>query len=154
MAAERELIPIATPLCGRSEQQRTVLVVDDDVALLGFVSEALASEGYIVIEAVDGRSALDAVDAAAPDLILLDVQLPGIDGWNVLCELRAKAGPHRPIVVMTGQYSGQERALGSGAQGYLAKPFDLTDLLECVDLHSRLTIESNLSEHIGPRREA
>jgi CheY-like chemotaxis protein len=154
MAVERKSSRTEAPPGGRVERQRVVLVVDDDAAVRGFIAEALGGEGYRVVEAADGQGALDAVEAAPPDLILLDVNMPGIDGWDVLQELRAKAGPHQPIVVMTGQYSGQERALGTGAQGYLAKPFDLDDLIECVDLHSHLTIESNLSERIGRQGQA
>lgn len=129
--------------------QRVVLVVDDDASLCRFIADALEPEGYKTVRAADGRTALTAVDVANPDLILLDVNMPGIDGWDVLSQLRAKAGPHRAIVVMTGQYEGQERALESGAQGYLAKPFDLDDLLESVDLHSRIKMENNLTERLG-----
>ncbi len=126
-----------------------MLVVDDDGAVRGFIGDALGSEGYRVIEAEDGEHALAALGRESPDLILLDVNMPGINGWDVLRQLRAKAGPHQPIVVMTGQYTGQEQALASGAQGYLAKPFELDDLLESVDLHSRLTMENNLTERMG-----
>jgi CheY-like chemotaxis protein len=132
-----------------ARRQRTVLVVDDDAALRQFVSDALDAEGYRIVQASDGSSALAAVETAKPDLILLDVQMPGIDGWDVLRQLRAKAGPHQPIVVMTGQYTGQERALSTGAQGYLAKPFDLDDLLSCVDLHSGITMETNMTERMA-----
>ena len=129
--------------------ERLVLVVDDDAALCQFIADALEPEGYKTMCAGDGHAALTAVEVAKPDLILLDVNMPGIDGWDVLGQVRAKAGPHRSIVVMTGQYDGQERALESGAQGYLAKPFDLDDLLECVDLHSSIKIDNNLSERLG-----
>ena len=129
--------------------ERVVLVVDDDAALCEFITDALKAEGYRAVCARDGRSALAAVETTIPDLILLDVRLPGIDGWDVLRQLRAKAGPQQPIVIMTGEYEGQDQALGSGAQGYLAKPFGLDDLLECVDLHSRITMDSNLGERFG-----
>jgi CheY-like chemotaxis protein len=125
-----------------------VLVVDDDADICQFISEALTAEGYRTAVAPDGQSALESVADVQPDLILLDVQMPKLDGWHVLQQLRAQAGPHQPIVVMTGRYEGQERALGSGAQGYLAKPFDLDDLLECVDLHSKITMENNMTERI------
>jgi two-component system OmpR family response regulator len=129
--------------------QRVILIVDDDEALRVFVADVLEAEGYRTVGAADGREALAAVETANPDLILLDVHMPEIDGWDVMRQLRAKAGPHRPIVVMTGRYEGQEQALGSGAQGYLAKPFDLDDLIECVDLHSQIHMESNLTERLG-----
>jgi DNA-binding response OmpR family regulator len=137
--------------------QRVVLVVDDDESLCRFIADALQPEGYKTVRASDGQAALTAVDVANPDLILLDVNMPGIDGWDVLAQLRAKAGPGRSIVVMTGQYEGQERALQSGAQGYLAKPFDLDDLLESVDLHSGIKLENNVTERLGTtegRRQA
>ena len=80
------------------------------------------------------------------DLILLDVRMPGVDGWQVLDELRSAAGEQTPVVVMTAQYTGQDRALQSGAQGYLAKPFELADLISCVDLHSQLHLGADLTE--------
>lgn len=125
---------------------RRVLVVDDDASIRGFVSEALGEEGYEVVQAANGSQALELVAERAPDLILLDVRMPGVDGWQVLDELRSAAGPQTPVVVMTASFTGQDRALQSGAQGYLAKPFELGDLVECVDLHSRLRLSADLSE--------
>jgi two-component system, OmpR family, response regulator len=132
-----------------SGRERVILVVDDDPTLSQFVADALEPEGYRTVRVANGEAAIAAVEVAKPDLILLDVQMPGINGWDVLRQLRAQAGPHQPIVVMTGQYAGQEQALGSGAQGYLAKPFDLDDLIECVDLHSSIKIEGDLQERLS-----
>jgi len=129
-------------------RQKSVLVVDDDPAIRQFVTDALEESGYRVRAAADGDSALAAVENERPELILLDIRMPGIDGWDVLNQLRSAAGPHCPIVIMTGQYEGQDQALGSGAQGYLAKPFELDDLLECVELHVGLHISSNLTEEL------
>jgi len=129
-----------------AQRRRTILVVDDDAAIRSFVVQALSEEGYAVRQAADGGEALAAVRSARPDLILLDVRMPGVDGWQVLDELRSAAGPQTPVVVMTAQFSGQDRALQSGAQGYLAKPFELTELLACVDLHSGIQLASDLSE--------
>jgi len=81
--------------------RRVVLVVDDDPSVCQFICEALDAEGYGTMTASDGTSAFAALADTTPDLILLDVHMPGIDGWDVLRELRAKAGPHQPIVVMT-----------------------------------------------------
>jgi DNA-binding response OmpR family regulator len=128
--------------------RRVVLVVDDDPSVCQFICEALDAEGYGTMTASDGTSAFAALADTTPDLILLDVHMPGIDGWDVLRELRAKAGPHQPIVVMTGRYEGQDQALSSGAQGYLAKPFDLSDLLDCVELHSSIKMENDLRERL------
>jgi len=141
---ERQPIPGGTDVPVR----RVVLVVDDDPSVCQFICEALDAEGYDTVTASDGGSAFSALADTTPDLILLDVHMPGIDGWDVLRQLRTKAGPHQPIVVMTGRYEGQDRALSSGAQGYLAKPFDLSDLLDCVELHSSIKIENDLRERM------
>jgi CheY-like chemotaxis protein len=135
-----------------SPSRRLILVVDDDPSVCQFISEALDAEGYASVTASDGPSAFAALAATTPDLILLDVHMPGIDGWDVLRELRARSAPHQPIVVMTGRYEGQDRALSSGAQGYLAKPFDLSDLLDCVELHSSIKMGSDLGERLPQRR--
>jgi len=123
-----------------------VLVVDDDLEIRRFIQAALADAGYVVQLAASGTEALAAVERSRTDLILLDVRMPGVDGWQVLDELRSAAGEHTPVVVMTASFTGQDKALRSGAQGYLAKPFELTDLLECVDLHSRLALDAGLRE--------
>jgi CheY-like chemotaxis protein len=127
-------------------QHRRILVVDDDASIRTFVQSALADTGYEVKLAVNGQQALDEVARDRPHLILLDVRMPGVDGWEVLDALRSAAGDQTPVVVMTAEYSGQERALASGAQGYLAKPFELDDLLDCVDLHSSLRLDTTLQE--------
>jgi DNA-binding response OmpR family regulator len=130
-------------------QGRQILVVDDDGAIRSFVSQALADDGYAVQQAANGDEALAATRRQRPDLILLDVRMPGVNGWQVLDELRSAAGAQTPVVVMTAQFTGQDRALQSGAQGYLAKPFELGDLLACVDLHSGIQLESDLTEALA-----
>ena len=141
----------ARPRVAASGRQQSVLVVDDDPAIRRFIMDALEEGGYRVRAAAEGASALASVEAERPDLILLDVRMPGINGWDVLNQLRSAAGPYCPIVIMTGQYEGQDQALGSGAQGYLAKPFGLDDLLESVELHIGLHIDSNSAEELPAR---
>ena len=131
---------------GESGAGRRVLVVDDDAGIREFVRQALGEEGYDVRQAATGAEALEFLAGGQPDLILLDVRMPGVDGWQVLDELRSAAGPQTPVVVMTASWTGQDRALQSGAQGYLAKPFELVDLLNCVDLHSKLQLTADHSE--------
>lgn len=126
--------------------RRRILVVDDDASIRTFVQQALGDAGYELTLAANGEEALHRVAAALPHLILLDVRMPGVDGWQVLDALRSAAGDQTPVVVMTAEYSGQERALASGAQGYLAKPFELDDLLDCVDLHSNLRLDTTMQE--------
>ncbi|MGH2603837.1 MAG: response regulator transcription factor [Dehalococcoidia bacterium] len=120
-----------------------VLVVDDDHEILAVVRDVLESEGYKVETAANGEDALAAVARLLPDLIMLDVNMPQVDGWEVLGRLRAAAGPQTPVVVMTAGYLAQDQALASGAQGYLGKPFDLDDLLSAVGAHAGLPMEGS-----------
>ena len=130
----------------RQKHGRKVLVVDDDADIRKVVTQALEDEGYDVRGAADGREALASVRTLQPDLIMLDVRMPGVDGWQVLDELRSAAGEQTPVVVMTAEYTGQDRALQSGAQGYLAKPFELGELISCVDLHSQIHLGADHTE--------
>ena len=110
--------PIAHP------GQPTVLVVDDapDARLL--TRMVLESEGMTVQEASDGQAALDAVAALRPNLVLLDVEMPGMNGLEVMARLR-RSDPGLPIVIVSGRSSEDERVLGLelGADDYVVKPF-------------------------------
>jgi DNA-binding response OmpR family regulator len=114
---------------------RRIVVVDDqpDIRLMCRVN--LALEGYEVIEASDGETGLHAVFAYRPDLVLLDVMMPGLDGWEVLETL--KASPRTasiPVVLLTARVQREDEIRGwrSGAADYLAKPFNPSTLSEVV----------------------
>ncbi len=123
----------------------SVLIVDDDEVTRRMIADALVAEGYTVWAAASGPEAIRSVRRQRPDLILLDVNMPGVDGWQVLAELRA-AGPQTPVVVMTAGYLAQDRALSSGAQGYLGKPFEVQDLVEAVQAHAGLRLRGGTEE--------
>ena len=128
-----------------------VLVVDDDEAIRRMVAEALTVEGYKVHPAGGGREAIQLAKRERPHLILLDVRMPQVDGWQVLEELRATAGRQTPVVVMTAGFDAQDQALAGGAQGYLAKPFDLDDLISAVEAHAGLSLRGGAEEAVtGP----
>jgi CheY-like chemotaxis protein len=110
----------------------TVLVVDDDESIREFVSVALSDEGYDVVTASDGASALETVGREHPSVILLDMRMPIMDGWEFSRAYRALPEPHAPIIVVTAARDAEERASQIQAEGYLAKPFDLDDLLAMV----------------------
>jgi CheY-like chemotaxis protein len=110
----------------------TVLVVDDDTSILDTVSAILSGEGYEVVSAASGQEALDAVARKQPQLILLDMRMPLMDGWAVARALREQ-GISIPIVVMTAAESAKRWADEVGAEGYLAKPFGLDELLATVE---------------------
>ncbi len=110
-----------------------VLVVDDDRPVLAMLERTLAAEGYEVRAARDGPAALVAVERAAPDLIVLDVMLPGMDGLAVARRLRAR-GLTLPILLLTARDAVAERVAGldAGADDYLVKPFAAEELMARV----------------------
>jgi CheY-like chemotaxis protein len=109
-----------------------ILVVEDDPALLAVVCEVLEEEGYPVVRAMDGAAALRAATRQPPALILLDMRLPGLSGWDVARSL-AEHDISAPIVVMTAAQDAAAWAAEIGAAGYLAKPFELPALLDMVE---------------------
>lgn len=109
-----------------------ILIVDDDAAIRAAISEILEMEGYTVITVADGAAALRQIEEEAPALMLLDMRMPGINGWDVAHILQQR-GSTVPILVMTAAQDARRWAEQIGASGYLAKPFDLDDLLAAVE---------------------
>lgn len=111
--------------------EASVLVVDDEPAIREAVAELLEIEGYLVAEAANGADALAAIERRHPDLILLDMRMPVLDGWGFAEELRRRR-LDIPIVVMTAARDASRWADEIAATAALAKPFGLDDLLETV----------------------
>ena len=107
-----------------------VLVVDDEPAIRRFLRTSLAAQGYRVSEAEEGQAALDAMRRGAPEVLVLDLGLPGIDGFEVIRQLRA-AGSAVPIIVLSSRTdeTGKVKALDLGADDYVTKPFGIDELL-------------------------
>jgi DNA-binding response OmpR family regulator len=104
-----------------------ILVVDDDPQFRRTLHLALGSRGYDVRDAADGEEALDSVAESAPDLVVLDWQLPGMDGLETCRALRADF--EIPVIIVSGNRSNlQDTALDAGADDYLAKPFSVNEL--------------------------
>ena len=110
-----------------------ILVVDDEPAVRDAVDRALRLDGHEVALAEDGRAALDAVAAAPPDALVLDLLMPHVDGLEVCRRLRA-AGDRTPVLVLTARdaIADRVRGLDAGADDYLVKPFALEELLARV----------------------
>jgi len=109
-----------------------ILVVDDDPEIASFVKRGLAYEGYTVDTAVDGSEALTKAREKEPDLVILDIMMPGIDGLEVAKRLRQ--GGDVPIIMLTAKGTVVDKVTGleSGADDYLVKPFALDELLARV----------------------
>jgi len=107
-----------------------VLVVDDDARLREFLRASLELGGYVVVEADGGEQALAAIAGRAPDLVLLDLVMPGVDGWQLLRRLQERHGSI-PVIMFSGTLAqqGALEAAERGAQGFVGKPFDPDDLL-------------------------
>jgi CheY-like chemotaxis protein len=113
----------------------SILVVDDDPGIVGFLELALGDEGYQVRVAANGRDALGQIAAGRPSLILLDMNMPIMDGWEFCDQLRRQNADigSIPIVVMTAARDAAMRCREVGAQGYLGKPFDLDHLFNTIE---------------------
>jgi two-component system cell cycle response regulator len=113
----------------------TVLIADDSLVIRAVVRSDLEDEGYRVIEAVDGLSALEQCRQEPPDVVLLDIEMPGLDGYQVLAALKSDTGlKNIPVVFLTSR-SGMDdvvAGLRGGAHDYLKKPFEPAELLARV----------------------
>jgi two-component system, OmpR family, response regulator MprA len=107
-----------------------VLIADDDRAIRDALTRALGLEGYDVVQASDGNTALSLIESAQPDVAVLDVMMPNIDGLTVCRVLRAERN-RLPVLMLTARTETPDRVAGldAGADDYLAKPFDLDELL-------------------------
>jgi excisionase family DNA binding protein len=107
-----------------------VLVVDDDARLREFMRVSLESEGYKVREAESAELALEALEDQAPALVLLDVVMPGVDGWQLLQRMQERHGSI-PVIMFSGKADEQSaaRAAERGAHGFVGKPFDPQELV-------------------------
>jgi DNA-binding response OmpR family regulator len=116
-----------------SPRKPRVLIVEDDPDLLVVLRVNLTAMGVEPILAGDGRTAISRIEAERPDAVVLDVMLPGIDGWSVLEDLHALGDPV-PIVVCSAKkdIEDMERARELGASGYVVKPFDIDRLIDAV----------------------
>ena len=114
---------------------RSVLVVEDDPDLLALLEMILEDAGHRVRTAPEGFAALARVDEEMPGVILLDMRMPGMNGWEFAREFRARYGHACPIVVVTAAENARARAEEIGAEGWLAKPFELEDVLSTVERH-------------------
>lgn len=117
--------------------KKTVLLVDDDIDLVELVTLILTESGYRVIVAEEGQDALEKVAQGMPGVILLDMRMPGMDGWQFAREFRARHDRLAPIVVLTAANDPEQRAREIDADGYLGKPFEIDDLVDTVKQFAR-----------------
>jgi urea transport system substrate-binding protein len=110
-----------------------ILVVDDDPDMQDVMALALEAGDYRVDRASNGQEALERVEERMPDLILLDMRMPVMDGWAFSAELRRRYGHRVPLVVCTAAEDARRRGREVAAVGCLSKPFELEELLHLVE---------------------
>lgn len=119
--------------------QRSVLIIEDEQPIVDILKFNLEKEGYIVFEAMDGVTGLDYALSKSPDLILLDVMLPGMDGFEICKKVREKSSV--PIIMLTARDEEVDKVLGLelGADDYMTKPFSIRELTARVKANLRRT---------------
>jgi DNA-binding response OmpR family regulator len=137
------------------ETSNSVLVVDDEPQVVWMLQFSLEAEGYQTYSARDGRSALDEVREHHPELMLLDIMMPVMDGWAVLEELQGLPRDERPrVIVVSARTSLRDKAKAAelGADAFVTKPFNVDDLLLVLhDLERSRSPAPAGSTRSGPR---
>ena len=117
---------------------KLILIVEDNAQSLKLFRDILQASGYATVEATDGRVCVELAAARKPDLILMDIQLPGMDGLEATRLLRADSETRCiPVVAVTSyaMVGDEERIRQAGCDGYIAKPIDLNTFRETVERH-------------------
>lgn len=134
-----------------------ILIVDDTVASLDLLADLLAKAGYAVRAAQDARMALHSAQAKAPELILLDVRMPGMDGYELCRRLKAEPGTRDiPVIFLSALRETEDKVRGFalGAVDYIGKPFQPEEVLARVRTHIELRrLQSRLEERVAERAE-
>jgi len=137
---------------GSEEAMPTILIVEDEQLIVLLLKDILQAEGYRTISASTGEEALQLALRAMPDLIILDIMLPGIDGFEVVNRLRSNVKmAHVPVIILSARHDTVDkvRAFENRVDDYLTKPFDNGELLARVRAHLRRGDESSLSPLTG-----
>ncbi len=124
----------------KAEQQKTVLIVEDEKNIVDILRFNLQREGYRTVEAYDGADGLEKARSENPDIILLDVMLPKMIGFDVCRTLRDE-GNNAPVIILTAREEEADKVLGLeiGASDYITKPFSMRELIARVGANIRRT---------------
>ena len=131
-----------------------ILVIEDETLIVAFLERGLTAEGHTVDTATHGEEGLDRLRDRRPDVVVLDIMLPGIDGFDVLAAIRA-IDPELPVIVLTarGEVADRVRGLDLGATDYLVKPFAFAELAARLRAHTRRPADQrrgSASIEVGP----
>jgi len=128
-------------------QTKKIVYVEDELEMIDLVKLILSRKGYEVIGAAGGREGLDIIQEIVPDLVLLDLMMPDIEGWDVYQQIRANdATKHIPVIVVTAKAQNIDKVLGlhiAKVNDYISKPFSPQDLVASVEKVLEVEPQSN-----------
>jgi len=128
----------------------TILIIEDELQLRELVARYLERDGLTVVMASDGQEGLDAAAEYHPDLVLLDVNLPDLDGWSILRRFRGESNFQPPVIMLTARGDESDRLLGLdlGADDYIVKPFSPREVLARVKAVLRRTMPASAIQEV------
>ena len=129
--------------------KKRILLADDDDGVRESLSQVLAMEGYHVIPAANGRQAMACLRGGSPDLVLLDIHMPGLDGWQTL-ERMERRRPLIPVIVITARPNQYRHAVGAGVDALMEKPLDFPRLLKAIAVLLAETPQQRLTRLTRP----
>ncbi|MEK9164658.1 MAG: response regulator [Chloroflexota bacterium] len=120
-----------------ADQKKRIICIEDDQGIIDLIKLILTRRGFEVIGALGGREALDMMERSAPDLVLLDLMMPDMDGWEVYHQMKARDGMKNiPVIVVTAKAQNIDKVLGihiAKVDDYITKPFSPQDLLDSIE---------------------
>ena len=126
------------------EQKKIIMVVDDEYDMVDLIQLVLQTEGYDVVTATSGKTALEKLKTEKPDLILLDVSMPDLDGWQVIKKIKENSSLKSiPIIMVTAKAQSTDKIMGLhilNADDYITKPFGRQELLNSVKKHLEASV--------------
>ncbi len=120
-----------------ADQKKRIICIEDDQGIIDLIKLILTRRGFEVIGALGGREALDMMERSAPDLVLLDLMMPDMDGWEVYHQMKARDGMKNiPVIVVTAKAQNIDKVLGihiAKVDDYITKPFSPQELLDSIE---------------------
>lgn len=143
-----EFVDATVPPCAPVARGKRILLTDDDPGVRGSLSAVLVSEGYVVIPASDGQQALELAASTEVDLVLLDLNMPRMNGWDTFERLTAEH-PLLPVIIVTARPNQLFTAVGAGVGALLEKPMDIPVLLRTIQRLLAESVETRLARIAG-----
>ena len=160
LAAKEESTVMPAPTPAAKNASPLILIADDDALVRGSLAAVLESEGYVVEEACNGHEAVARAIAHVPDLVLLDLNMPGWDGWTAFSQLE-RVTPLLPVIVITARPNQYQKAVQLGVDGFMEKPLNIPLLIRDIktlagedkDHHEKRVIKRNFVTRLlgGPK---